>query len=247
MAVPTTREEFKQYCLRKLGAPVIEINVDDNQVEDRIDEALKYFWDYHFDGSEMSYYSHQITAGDKAAKGFTMPEGTLGVVRVFPVSSPSIGSADMFNIRYQIALNDLYNLTSVSLVPYHQMREHLTLIEEILVGKQPVRFTRVKNFLHVDMDWEKVNEGSYIMVEAYAKIDPDDYPDLWGDRWLQIYATSLIKKQWGSNIKKFSNMVLPGGAVMNGQQIYDEADREIQVLEEQMINDFSMPVLPMTG
>ena len=142
MAVPTTRAEFKEYCLRKLGKPVIEINVDDDQVEDRIDEAIKYYWDYHFDGSEKIYYKHQITDTDKANKYITLPENIIGAVSIFPVSDPSIGSQDLFNIRYQIALNDLYTLTSISMVPYYMVMTHLGVISEMLVGKQMIRYTR---------------------------------------------------------------------------------------------------------
>ena len=142
MAVPTTRAEFKEYCLRALGKPVIEINVDDDQVEDRIDEAIKYYWDYHFDGSEKIYYKHQITDTDKANKYITLPENIIGAVSIFPVSDPSIGSQDLFNIRYQIALNDLYTLTSISMVPYYMVMTHLGVISEMLVGKQMIRYTR---------------------------------------------------------------------------------------------------------
>jgi hypothetical protein len=145
MAVPTSREEFKQYCLRKLGKPVIEINVDDDQVDDRIDEALRYYWDYHFDGSDKIYYKHQITDQDITNKYITVPENIIGAIRVFPIADPVVRADDLFNIRYQIALNDLYTLTSVSMVPYYMTMEHLSLISELLVGQQPIRFTRSKN------------------------------------------------------------------------------------------------------
>ena len=136
MAVPNSRDQFKEYCLRKLGKPVIEINVDDDQVDDRVDEALKKYYDFHFDGSDKIYYKHQVTETDKVNKYITMPENILGVVNLFPISDPSVRSDDIFNIRYQIALNDLYTLTSVSMVPYYMVMEHLALIQELLVGKQ---------------------------------------------------------------------------------------------------------------
>ena len=143
MAKPTSRESFKEYCLRKLGKPVIEINVSDEQVDDRVDEALLYYMDYHFDGSDKIYYKHLITETDRANKYITLPENIIGAVSIFPLGDPSISSNDLFNIQYQIALNDLYTLTSVSLVPYYMTMEHLALIQEILVGRQPIRYTRL--------------------------------------------------------------------------------------------------------
>lgn len=248
MAVPSTRTEFKEWCLRRLGKPVIEINVDDDQVEDRIDEALRYYWDYHFDGSEKTYYKHLVTSTDIANKYITLPENIIGAVRIFNIGDPSISSDDLFNIRYQIALNDLYTLTSVSLVPYYMVMEHLALVQQLLVGQMPIRYNRHRNRLHVDTMWgDKIKEGDYILVEAYEVIDPDTWTDAWGDRWLGKYTTALIKRQWGSNMKKFGGMQLPGGIIMNGQQIYDEAEEEIKELERDMVFNISLPVSDMIG
>lgn len=247
MAVPTTKAEFKAYCLRKLGAPVIEINVDDDQVDDRIDEALRYWWDYHFDGSDRIYYKHAITTQDVANKYITLPENIIGAVSIFSMSDPSIRSDDLFNIRYQIALNDLYTLTNVSLVPYYMVMEHLALLTELLVGKQPIRYTRHKDRLYIDMDWNTVTVGSFLLVEAYEVVDPEVYTDAYNDRWLQNYATALIKRQWGSNLTKFTGMSLPGGVQFNGEKIYDDAVAEIQKMEDEMISSYSLPVLDMIG
>ena len=191
MATPTTKAEFKEYCLRKLGKPVIEINVDDDQIDDRIDEAIRYYWDYHFDGSEKTYYKHQITDTDKTNKYITLPENIIGAVSIFSIADPSIRSDDLFNIRYQIALNDLYTLTNVSIVPYYMVMEHLSLLTEILVGKQPIRYSRHKDRLYIDMDWNTVSTGEFLLVEAYEVIDPAEWTDAWNDRWLQNYATAL--------------------------------------------------------
>jgi hypothetical protein len=247
MAIPTTRNEFKEYCLRKLGKPVIEINVDDDQVEDRIDEALKYYYDYHFDGSEKIYYKHQVTNTDKSNKYITLPENILGAIRVFPIADPSIRSDDLFNIRYQIALNDLYTLTSVSMVPYYMVMQHLGLIQEMLVGKQPIRYNRHTNKCYIDMDWNSVNTGEFLLIEAYEVINPSTYSDAWGDRWLLQYAAAKIKYQWGSNLTKFSGMTLPGGVQYNGEKILDDAKQEIDKLEDEMINSYSLPVADMVG
>ena len=247
MAIPTSRADFKAYCLRALGAPVIEINTDDDQVEDRIDEALKYYGDYHFDATERTYYKHQVTSTDKTNKYITLPENIIGAVSIFSIGDPSVRSDDLFNIRYQIALNDLYTLTSVSMVPYYMVMQHLGVIQEMLVGKQPIRYSRHRNKLHIDMDWNTINEGEYLLVEAYEVIDPEVYTDVWGDRWLARYCTQLIKRQWGTNLKKYSGMQMPGGLTFNGQQIYDEADAEIKKMEEEMIMDYSLPILDMVG
>jgi hypothetical protein len=246
MASPTNKAEFKEYCLRKLGKPVIEINVDDDQVDDRIDEALRYYWDYHFDGSELIYYKHQVTDADKANKYITLPENIIGAVSIFSVGDPSVRADDLFNIRYQIALNDLYTLTNVSLVPYYMVMEHLGLLTELLVGKQPIRYSRHKNKLFVDMDWNTFFAGQFLLVQAYEVIDPDVYIDVWNDRWLQNYATVLIKEQWGANLTKFTGMNLPGGVQFNGEKIYNDAVDARTKMEQEMISSYSLPVMDMT-
>jgi hypothetical protein len=246
MAVPTTREQFKKYCLRRLGAPVIQINVDDDQIEDRIDDALKTWWDYHFDGSEKIYYKHLITSQDKTNKYITLPENIIGAVHVFPIGE-ALSTNNMFNIRYQIALNDLYTLTSVSMVPYYMAMTHLQFLEQMLVGKQPLRYNRAMNKLQIDMDWDRIQDGEYLLVEAYQVVDPNVYTDAWKDRWLSQYATAMIKQQWGNNLKKFSGMQMPGGIAFNGQKIYDEATEEIEKLEKEMITSYSLPVTDMIG
>lgn len=247
MAAPTTKDQFKEYCLRKLGKPVIEINVDDDQVDDRIDEAIRYYWDYHFDGSDRIYYKYQVTVEDIANKYITMPENIIGVVSIFPVGDPRIRSDDLFNIRYQIALNDLYTLTNVSLVPYFMAMEHLSMMAQLLVGQQPIRYNRHKDRLYIDMDWTTMRPGVFLLVEAYEVVDPAVWTDAWNDRWLQNYATALIKRQWGSNLTKFTGMSLPGGVQFNGEKILDDAVAEINKMEEEMISSYSMPVLDMIG
>lgn len=247
MAIPTTRSAFKEYCLRRLGKPVIEINVDEDQVEDRIDDALRYYWDYHFDGAEKIYYKHAVTSTDRSNKFITLPENIIGAVSIFSIADPSIRSDDLFNIRYQIALNDLYTLTSVSMLPYYMVMENLALIAEMLVGKQPIRYNRHMNKLYVDMDWNTLQDGEYLLVEAYQIVDPDDYQDVWKDQWLMRYATALIKRQWGANLSKFTGMTLPGGVQFNGQTLYNEAIQEIDTLEREMIISYSLPVLDMVG
>jgi len=246
MAVPTSRSEFTENCLRRLGKPVIEINVDDDQVSDRIDEALRYYWDYHFDGSEKTYYKHIITQQDIDNKYITIPENIIGVVNIFDLGS-ALGLNNLFNIRYQIALNDLYTLTSVSMVPYYMAMSHIQFLEQMLVGKQPIRYNRHMNKLYIDMSWDQIATDNYLVVEAYQVVDPDTYTNAWADRWLLRYATCLIKQQWGQNMKKFQGMKLPGGLEFNGQKIYDEATQERDVLEKEMIYTYSLPATDMIG
>jgi len=246
MPSPSSRQEFKDFCLRKLGAPVIEINIDDDQVEDRVDEALRYYWDYHFDGTEKVYLKHQVTANNKIDKYITIPENIIGVVNIFDIGH-ALNTNNMFNIRYQIALNDLYTLTSVSMIPYYMAIHHIQFLEEILVGKQPLRYNRHTNKLYIDMDWERVDEGNYLIAECYEVVDPTTYTDVWKDRWLQRYATCLLKEQWGSNITKFVGAKMTGGIMLNGEKIYDDAVLERGKLEQEMIYTYSLPASDMIG
>jgi hypothetical protein len=249
MAVPSTRQEFKAYCLRRLGAPVIEINVDDDQLEDRIDEALKYYADYHFDGSDKVYYSHQITPTDVTNKYITLPENIIGAVRIFEIgASASSSSSLLFDINYQFAMQTMFNISNVQLAPYYIARQNLELIQQILVGQQPIRFSRHRNRLYVDTSWtNKFTVGEYLIVEAYEVIDPQVYTDVWGDRWLARYTTALFKRQWGQHLTKYVGQQLPGGVQFNGEKIYDDAEAEIAKLEEEMLTSYSLPVLDMIG
>lgn len=246
MAVPNSRASFKEYCLRRLGKPVIEINVDDDQVDDRVDEALKYYWDYHFDGTDKTYYKKQVTQEDITNKYITVPSNIIGVVNMFPIGQ-NLSTNNLFNIRYQIALNDLYDLTATTLVPYYLAMQHIQFLEQMLVGQQPIRYNRHMNRLYADMDWTKVNVGEYIVIEAYQVIDPDTYTDAWGDRWLLHYATALIKRQWGSNLTKYIGVQMAGGMKFNAEKIYNDAVTEINKLEDEMIQGYSLPVSDMIG
>ena len=246
MATPITRNEFKEFCLRKLGKPVIEINVDEQQVEDRVDEALRYYRDYHFDGTFKDYLKHQVTQTDKDNGYVTVSEDIIGVVRVFDVGD-ALQTNNLFNIRYQIHLNDLYNFTSVNYAPYVMTLQHIAHLEEYFVGKQPIRFNRHIDRIHIDMDWDNVDVGQFLVFEVYRTTDPNTYADVWSDPWLTKYTTALIKKQWGSNLTKFTGMQLPGGVQFNGEQIYNEASQEVAQMEQEMASSYSLPVSDMTG
>jgi len=245
MAKPTNRATFKEYCLRKLGKPVIEINVSEEQVDDRVDEAVAYWNDYHFDGTEQIWLKHQITATDITNGYITVPETIIGVADIFNVGS-SISSNSIFNVKYQFSLNNIHDLSNFGLTSYYMAMQHIAFLEEILVGKVPIRYNRHVNKLYLDMDWGKVNEGQYIIAKVYGVLD-EDVSDMWKDRWLQNYATAKIKYQWGSNLTKFEGMQLPGGVQFNGTQILQDALAEIQSLEEDMINSYSLPVSDLIG
>lgn len=238
-----SREEFIEYCLRSLGKPVINIDVHEDQLEDRISEALGKYAEYHFDGTEHVYLKHQVSAQDKINKYIEIPDNIVGAVKIFPLQGTATTGGDIFDVRYQIAMSELYNLTTVSLVPYVMTMTRLNEMNELLVGQVPVRFNRRAGKLWLDMEWNKVPLGHYIVIEAYQLVDPEEFADVWNDNWLKHYATALIKRQWGTNLSKFANMQLPGGIALNGREILQEAKSEIAELDEQLKTNYTMPLL----
>jgi hypothetical protein len=238
MSTPATREEFKAYCLRRLGSPVITINVEDNQVEDRIDEAIDFYWQFHYSGTEKQLYSYQVQQVDIDNGYITMPSNIIGVVDILPPNG-TFQSNNIFSFRYQIMLNDLYSLANQTLVPYFQMMQQIDLYEQILVGIKPIRFNVNSGRLYIDMGWkDNFNPGDFLIVCCYQVINPDEYTAMWGDRIFMRYTTALIKQQWGQNLKKYDGVVLIGGVKMNGQKMYDEATAEADKLETQIMHDF---------
>lgn len=248
MATVTNRTEFKEYCLRKLGAPVIQINVADEQIEDRIDDAFEYYRDYHYDAVENVYLKHEITADDITNRWIPLNDAIIGVKRVLPLYNSSNASMNMFDVRYQMFLNDIYNLSSTEMLTYELTQSHIQLVNDMLQGQVQIRFNRHQNRLHLDIDWaDALSEGEYIIVEALRVLDPDVYTDVWNDRWLKRYATALIKKQWGENLSKYEGISMPGGVTFNAQRIIDESTEEIRQLEEEMSLSYELPVDIMIG
>ena len=262
MAVPSTRETLKQYCLRNLGKPVIDINVDDDQVEDRIDEALQYFAQYHVDGVERMYLKYLVTADDitrmttdasesitensitttyKRADNFlVVPSSVISVINVFPLSDRA--NLNMFDVRYQLRLNDLYDFSSTSIVHYQMTMQHLDFLDHILVGEKPMRFNQLSNRLYLDMDWgTDITAGEYLIFEVYRKVDPDTYTDLYDDLYLKRYTTALIKRQWGQNLSKFSGTAMLGGVTLNGPELFSAAIDDQQRLEEEIRLNYEEP------
>ena len=256
MATPASRANLKEYALRALGKPVIEINVDDDQLEDRLDEALQYFAQYHYDGIRRTYLKYQLTQADKdrliadgsaesATKGsvttswtegqnfLICPESVVSVINIFPFSNK--GNLNLFDVRYQLRLNDLYDFSSTSVINYDVVMRQLDFLDHILVGEKPLRFNQHDNRLYVDMDWENdLMVDEYIVIECYRKMDPDTYTDVYNDIWLKKYTTALVKKQWGANLSKFAGVAMIGGVTLNGEQIYTQALADIEKLEEEI-------------
>ena len=246
--VITTRQDFKQYCLRRLGFPVIELNLDDDQVEDRIDDALQYWQDYHFDALQKVYYIKAIQQTDIDQKYLDLTEAQdadgnpldiVGITRIFPIQD-SQSSINMFDLRYQLRLNELYDFTSASYINYTLTQQHLRSLELLFTGEVPIRFQRHMKRLYIDWAWgaSEAPVGTVVVAECYAVIDPTLYGKVWTDRWLKEYATNLIKIQWGANLKKFGGIQLPGGVVLNGDQIFKEAMEEKDRLEKDMENSY---------
>lgn len=237
MAAVTTRVGLIEYCLRALGEPVVEINIDEQQVEDRVDEAIEYFRQYHFDGIEKVYLKHIITQQNITDKFILVPDLIYGITKVYPVASGTSTSKSIFDLQYQLRLNDLYDLTSTSVMYYTQVMSHLALLNMTLNGHPLYRFNRLNNKLYIDTEWqEKMEVGNFILVECYRALDPADAPRMYGDTWIKHYTTALIKKQWAVNLKKFSGMQLPGGVSIDGPALYSEAVAEIKELEDEMMN-----------
>ena len=271
MATPTSKATLKTYCKRALGFGVIDINVSDDQVDDRVDEALQYFSQYHYDGVERMYLKYQITSDDitRARANVTtsatdtadntvtasfsegknyipMPSSVISVVSIFPFSNAQTNS--MFDIRYQLRLNDLYDFSSTSIIHYQMTMQQLDLLEHVLVGEVPIRFNQHQNRLYLDMDWEEITADEYLIIECYRKVDPDTYTDIYDDMYLKRYATALIKRQWGANLSKFNGVATLGGVTMNGAEIYSQSIEEINKLEEEIKEGaFSTPINYMIG
>lgn len=231
------RQDLIDYCRRALGEPVVEINIDDQQVEDRVDDAIEYFRLYHYDGIEKMYLKHQVTQDDINNTYIEVNDLIYGITRVFPVASGTSTSKSIFDLQYQLRLNDLYDLTSTSIVYYTQVMSHLALLDFELNGQPQFRFNRLNNRLYIDTTWQqKMEVGNYILVECYRALDPADVPRLYGDNWMKLYTTALIKRQWAVNLKKFSGLQLPGGVTIDGNALYQEAQAEIQALEDDLMN-----------
>ena len=253
----TSREDLKDYALRRLGFPVIEINVDDAQVEDRIDDALQFFSQYHFDGVEEVYLPYVITANDVANKYIdvtNIPTGSSGgtivsVSKVFMVDQAM--QSGMFSVQYQLMLNDYFNgfLTGTSNLNYYDTtKQYLSLLQQFLSPEKQVGFSKVTNKLNIRTDWtETLKVGDKMMIQAFATLNPETYPKIYDDILLKQYVTALIKRQWAANLSKFSNIALPGGMRFDAATMFADATNEIASIENSVQAKYELPVDFMVG
>ena len=247
MAEPTSRQELIEYCLRRLGKPVVEINVDDDQLQDRADDAFQYFAEYHYDGVELVYLKHELTADDitngyidlTSDGGIDAANLIVSVTKIFSIPGRTI---NMFDIRYQLALNDLYTIGRLDLIHYTMYQQYMNLVQDILQPDKRIRYHTVTNRLHIDTDMdENFSAGDYIVIEAYRILDPATYTEIFKQRLLKDYLTASIKKQWGQNLIKFEGVQLPGGVSINGRALYDDAVQELEKIQEEAELRFELP------
>lgn len=241
MAKPNSRSTLQDYCLRNLGAPVIEINVDEDQLEDRTDDAIQFYQEYHSDAVIREYIKHQLTETDITNSYITVADSITSVVRMLKITGTT-GSA-LFDMGYHMRLNDIFMLQGLGtqMQEYVQAQQKLSLVDHRLQSEEHIRFSRHMNRLHSDEGFGNLNAGDYIVLEVYSIIAPDTYVDVYNDLYLKKYLTALIKRQWGANLMKFQDFTLPGGITLNGRQIYEDAIEEIQGLEEEARLIWAMP------
>ena len=277
MAQPASRSDLINYCKRQLGAPVLEINIADEQVDDLVDDALQYFHERHFDGVVQTYLKYKITQEDidrgrgtnsvgivtttvdttivGTAKTFSytensnyiqVPPSVIGVNKIFRFDSNTI-SGGMFSLKYQLFLNDIYFFSSMEMLTYAMTKTTLADIDFLLNTESQIRFNQRQDRLYLDIDWGTVAPNEYIVLDCWRLLDPNDFTRVYNDSFLKRYLTALIKRQWGQNLIKFQGVKLPGGIELNGRQIYDDAQRDLEIIREQMSNTYELPPLDMIG
>lgn len=245
MASPNSRQSLIDYSLRKLGDPVIEINVDQDQIEDKVDDALQKYREFHSDATVRIFLKHQLTAADITNKYITLSDDILFVSKVFPFN-PTFGTTNMFDIKYQMMLSSMGDFMHFAggMSYYYQMQQYLDFLDMLLDGTPLTTFSRKQNrlYIHGSLEDKDLVEGQYLIAEVFQIIDEDSHTSVWDDMWLKEYTTALIKQQWGMNLIKFEGMQLPGGVTINGRQIFDDANAEIERLEEKIRSEHELPV-----
>ena len=239
----TTRQNLIDYCLRRLGAPVTEINVDDDQVSDRIDDAIEFFQEYHFDGVEKVFLKHTVTQININNEYIDVADAVISVLRVLPIPNFNAFQTGFFNEEYQLRLNDLENFRSSAMIDWAMSQVNFSLVEHLFSIQPTLLFNRKQDRVYLETDWaNKFEVGTILIIEAYRALDPATYPQVYNDMFLKKYATALIKQQWGSNLKKFTGVTLPGGITLDGQTIFSEATEEINKIEEEMSLKYELPI-----
>jgi len=281
MAKPASRTQLVDYCLRKLGAPVLEINLDDDQIDDAVDDAIQLFNERHFDGVERMYLKYKITQDDidrgtgkntdgvgivtttatstnvsgigtitgnwyETSNFLPVPDSVVGVEKIFKFDTSSI-SGGMFSIKYQLFLNDLYYFNSVELLQYAMTKSYLEDIDHLLTTDKQIRFNKRQDRLYLDIDWGAESVDNWLILDCYRALDPTSFTQVYNDPFLKLYLTALMKRQWGQNLIKFRGVKLPGGIELNGREIYDDAEREIEGLRSRMASEYELPPYDFVG
>jgi len=279
MAKPGTRQELIDYTLRKLGAPVLEINVADEQIDDLVDDTIQYFNERHYDGVERMYLKYKISQEDidrGKASGTTgvgivtttgtstitgtattfsfyensnyiqVPDSVIGIENIFKFDTSAI-SGGMFSIKYQMFLNDLHYFGSVELLQYAMTKSYLEDIDHILTTDKQVRFNKRQNRLYLDIDWKAQKKDTYLVIECYRALDPASFSQIYNDSFVKKYLAASLKKQWGQNLIKFQGVKLPGGTELNGRQLYEDGERELEDIKQRMFSEYEMPPLDLIG
>ena len=281
MAQPASRSDLVNYCKRQLGAPVLEINVAEEQIDDLIDDALQYFHERHFDGVVQTYLKYKITEGDinrgrtrgdnqtvgivtttasstidgasvtfsfeENSNYLQIPPQVIGINKIFRYDGSQTVTNNMFSVKYQLFLNDLYNFSSVDILSYAMVKRYLEDVDFLLNTEKQIRFNQRQDRLYLDVDWGDVTKDDYFVIDCYRLLDPNDFTRVWNDSFLKRYVTQLIKRQWGQNLMKFQGVKLPGGVELNGRQIYDDAQKELDAIRDVMSNTYELPPLDMIG
>ena len=282
MSQPATRSELITYCKRQLGAPVLEINVADEQIEDILDDAVQFFQERHFDGVYPTFLKYKLTENDikrgrsrgdrtdnvgittttatatidggttnfswtETSNYLQVPPEVIGVTKIFHFDGTNSMSSGMFSVKYQLFLNDVYYWGAMEMLSYAMTKTYLEDINFLLTTQKQIRFNQRQDRLYMDIDWSNVNEGEYIVMDCYRVMNPNDYSRVWNDSFLKMYLTALVKRQWGQNLMKFTGVKLPGGVELNGRQMYDDAEKELERIREMMSNSYELPPLDMIG
>jgi len=282
MAQPSSRTELVDYCKRQLGAPVLEINIADEQVEDLVDDAVQFFQERHFDGVYPALFKYKLTQedidrgtsqpGKAGATGITtstaqesfdgstqtftwnengnylkVPNNVIGVTKIFHFDGSNAITNNMFSVKYQLFLNDIYYYGATQLMNYAMVRSYLSDIDFLLTTQKQFRFNQRQDRIYIDIDWSGVQEGDWLIFDVFKAIDPNASTGVWNDSFLKRYVTQLVKRQWGQNLIKFNGVKLPGGVELNGRQMYDDAEKELEIIREQMSNTYEVPPLDMIG
>jgi len=244
MATPNSRQSLIDFCLRRLGAPVIEINVDDDQIEDKVDDALQMYQEFHSDATYRTYLKHVITQTDKDNGYIPIDSNILYVSQLFPIN-PTFSSVNLFDIRYQMMLNSLGDFMNFAggMAYYYQMQQYLEFLDMVLSGYPQTTWSRHQDRLYVWGEWSNgdLDVGDYVVAEVYTAVDPDTFSSVYNDMFMKNYTTALIKQQWGMNMSKFEGMQLPGGVTISGRQILDDTNTELKELEEKLRLEQELP------